>query len=323
MIKNKKIIIIGGDPNSINSEIIFKTWKKLNKSVKKNIFIVANYELMKKQLYQLKYPLKLKIVKNLNEKSEKNVAKIINIDLKFKNPFKVSKKNAATYVENSLNIGHKLAMNKDVCGIVNCPINKHLLRKRNFGVTEFLANKCKIKSKSEVMMISNGNFSVCPITTHINVKNISKNIKFKTIITKVETIQKFFKNFYKRNPKIGILGLNPHNAEFEKRSEEVKQIIPAISHLKRSRFKVKGPLVADTIFISDYKNYDVIVGMYHDQVLSPFKTMYKFDAINITLGLKYLRVSPDHGVASNIIKKKVANHTSLYKCLMFLQKFGK
>ena len=92
MIKNKKIIIIGGDPNSINSEIIFKTWKKLSKSIKKNIFIVANYELLKNQLYQLKYPLKLKIVKNLNEKSEKNVAKVINIDLKFKNPFKVSKK---------------------------------------------------------------------------------------------------------------------------------------------------------------------------------------------------------------------------------------
>ena len=323
MIENKKIIIIGGDPNSINSEIIFKTWKKLSNSVKKNIFIIANYKLMKKQFYQLKYPLKLKIAKNLNEKSKKNVVRIINIDLKFKNPFKVSQKNAATYVVNSLDVGHKLAMNKDVSGIVNCPINKYLLRKKNFGVTEFLANKCQIKNKSEVMMINNGNFSVCPITTHINIKNISKNIKFKTIITKVKTIQKFFKNFYKRNPKIGILGLNPHNAELEKGSEEVNEIIPAISYLKKSRFNIKGPLVADTIFISDYKNYDVIVGMYHDQVLSPFKTMYKFDAINITLGLKYLRVSPDHGVASNIIKKKIANHTSLYKCVMFLQKFGK
>ena len=92
MTKNKKIIIIGGDPNSINSEIIFKSWKKLSKSVKKKIFIVANYELIKKQLYQLKYPLKLQIVKNLNEKSKKNALRIINIDLKFKNPFKVSKK---------------------------------------------------------------------------------------------------------------------------------------------------------------------------------------------------------------------------------------
>ena len=320
MIKNKKIIIIGGDPNSINSEIIFKTWKKLSKSVKKNIFIIANYELMKKQLYQLKYPLKLKIVKNLNEKSKKNVVRIINIDLKFKNPFKVSKKNASTYIVNSLNIGHKLAMNKDVSGIINCPINKCLLRKRNFGVTEFFANKCQIKNKSEVMMINNGNFSVCPITTHINIKNISKNIKFKTIITKVETIQKFFKNFYNRRPKIGILGLNPHNAEFEKGSEEVNEIIPAISHLKKSRFNIKGPLVADTIFISDYKNYDVIVGMYHDQVLTPIKTLYEYDAINITLGLPFIRISPDHGPNETMLGKNLSNPLSLLRALKFLDK---
>ena len=63
-------------------------------------------------------------------------------------------------------------------------------------------------------------------------------------------------------------------------------------------------MVADTVFINDYKNYDVIIGMFHDQVLAPFKTMFKFNAINITLGLKYLRVSPDHGVARNIINKK-------------------
>ena len=65
-------------------------------------------------------------------------------------------------------------------------------------------------------------------------------------------------------------------------------------------------MVADTVFINDYKNYDVIIGMFHDQVLAPFKTMFKFNAINITLGLKYLRVSPDHGVARNIINKKKA-----------------
>ena len=73
MIKNKKIIIIGGDPNSINYEIIFKTWKTISKSVKKKILIIANYELIKKQLNQHKYTLKLKIVKNLKEKSKKNI----------------------------------------------------------------------------------------------------------------------------------------------------------------------------------------------------------------------------------------------------------
>ena len=83
-----------------------------------------------------------------------------------------------------------------------------------------------------------------------------------------------------------ILGLNPHNAEYEKHSEEVKQIIPAIKYLKK-RANIFGPMAADSFFNSNYKKYDVIVGMYHDQVLIPFKNLFKFDAINITLGLKY------------------------------------
>ena len=84
-----------------------------------------------------------------------------------------------------------------------------------------------------------------------------------------------------------------------------------------------GPLVADTIFINDYKKYNVIVGMYHDQVLAPFKSIFKFNAINITLGLKYLRLSPDHGTATNIIGKNKADITSFLKCINFIKKFSK
>ena len=90
--------------------------------------------------------------------------------------------------------------------------------------------------------------------------------------------------------------------------------------MKKIGFKIEGPLVADTIFINDYKKYDVIVGMYHDQVLAPFKALFKFDAINITLGLKYFRASPDHGVARNIIKKNKANPSSLLECIKFVNK---
>ena len=86
---------------------------------------------------------------------------------------------------------------------------------------------------------------------------------------------------------------------------------------------MNGPLVSDTVFISAYKKYDIIVGMYHDQVLSPFKTLFKFNAINITLGLKYLRVSPDHGTARDLIGKNKANAISLLECLNFLNKFSK
>ena len=93
--------------------------------------------------------------------------------------------------------------------------------------------------------------------------------------------------------------------------------------IKKLGISVNGPLVADTLFINDYKQFDVIIGMYHDQVLAPFKAIFKFDAINVTLGLKYLRVSPDHGTAVNLIGKNKANINSLLKCISFINKFGR
>ena len=173
------------------------------------------------------------------------------------------------------------------------------------------------------MMISNLKFSVVPITTHINVRQISSKISKKIIINKIKTIDKFFKNTFKIKPRIGVLGLNPHNAEMKKRSEEMKIILPSIKQLKKNKINCSGPYVSDTIFIKDYKNFDIIVGMFHDQVLIPFKTLYKFNAINITLGLKYLRVSPDHGTAVNLIGKNQAKADSLIKCIKFINKFGK
>ena len=92
--------------------------------------------------------------------------------------------------------------------------------------------------------------------------------------------------------------------------------------LKRRKFKINGPLVADTIFINNYKKYDVIIGMYHDQVLAPFKSLFKYDAINITLGLKYIRVSPDHGPAIELIKKNQANQLSLFQSIKFINNLG-
>lgn len=317
----KKIIIISGDPNSINTEIIYKSWKNLKKDKRKNIYIISNLMLMKKQFNKLKYRVNLIEVKNIHENLSANGIKILDIPLKFDNPFNVPFKSSSIFVKKSLDLGHKLALDKNVKGIINCPLDKSLLQQKNLGITEYLASKCKVKNNSEVMLIKSKNFSVIPITTHIKLKNVSKTISFKLIINKIDTFRDWYKSTYKKNPKIGILGLNPHNAELIKDSEEKKIIIPAIKKLRKKGYNIKGPLVSDTVFINDYKNYDVIVGMYHDQVLTPFKTIFKFDAINVTLGLKYLRLSPDHGVARNIIKRKIADHSSLTKCIVFLNKF--
>ena len=97
--------------------------------------------------------------------------------------------------------GHILALKNNTLGLINCAISKKLLSKSNIGVTEFLAKKCGLRNNSEVMMIRNNKFSVCPITTHIDIKDITKSIKTQKIIIKVETIQKILKDYLKENLK--------------------------------------------------------------------------------------------------------------------------
>ena len=125
----------------------------------------------------------------------------------------------------------------------------------------------------------------------------------------------------KKKPKIAITGLNPHCESNYESSEEDKIIIPAIKDLLKEKYEVSGPFPADTIFMKEnYKKYDVIIGMYHDQVLTPLKSLFGFNAINITLGLPFIRISPDHGPNYSMIGKNSSNPKSLAEALKFLEK---
>ena len=127
----KKIIIVTGDPNSINSEIIFKTWKKLSKSIRAKIYLISNFKLMETQFKKLNYSFKIEKVKDINTNNKSNNIKIIDIDIKFKDPFNVPFKNPQKFVINSLNLAHNLGLKQNVSGIINCAINKNLLGKKN------------------------------------------------------------------------------------------------------------------------------------------------------------------------------------------------
>ena len=310
--------IIAADPNSINSEIIAKVWKKKAEFKNLNIFIIGNYILIKKQLEKIKINLNLKKISEIQKQNFKKKLLIYNVPLKFNEPFNISAKVKSDYVINSFKIAIKLMKKKKILGLINCPINKiEIFGNKFFGVTEFLAKKEGVLGR-EVMLLYNKQLSVSPITTHIKLKKVSRNISKKKIVDKLITINKFFLKKLKMKPKIGILGLNPHNDEFRKNSEERKFIIPAIKQLRKKRVSVEGPLSPDTAFLDfKKKGFNVLVGMYHDQVLSPFKLLFKFDAINITLGIPYIRVSPDHGTGRNLIKKNLANPKSLMECIKF------
>ena len=151
----KKIILLSGDPNSINSELIFKSWKKINNTLKKKIYLISNYNLINKQFRKLNYKIKTIKVKSIDDKIKTNKLKILNIDLNSKKIFDISKKLASKFIKESLDLAHELASTKKGCGIINCSIDKKLLNKKNIGVTEYLSLKCGIKDKSETMLIYN------------------------------------------------------------------------------------------------------------------------------------------------------------------------
>ena len=189
-------------------------------------------------------------------------------------------------------------------------------------MTEYLSEKNKINQK-EVMMIFNKKISVVPLTTHIKIKDVYKKINLNLIKTKIITLNKSYLDLFKKKPRIAILGLNPHNSENEKNSVENVIIKPSVIKLKKLKINIDGPFPADTAFSKkNIQYYDVIVGMYHDQVLAPFKALYGYDAINITLGLKYLRLSPDHGTARDIVGLNKASPQSLISAINFFNKIN-
>ncbi len=314
----KKIFaIVAGEPNSINSEIIAKSIRKLKI---KNLIIIGNYLLIKKQLKKIRLKIKLNKIDKIEEFILDNNISVLDVPVKFKNCFNLNKNETTSYVLKSLNLAHSLSSQKKIIGFINTSIDKKIFNQKFLGVTEFLAKKNNIKDKF-AMMIYNKNFSVVPITTHLEIKNVTNKINKRLIIQKILTINNFFINFLNKKPKIVILGLNPHNSENRLNSVENKIIKPAVKKLNKDKINITGPYPADTLFSNRKKfKYDVVVGMYHDQVLAPFKTIFGYDALNITLGLKYLRLSPDHGTAKDLVGLNIANPESLINAIRFIKK---
>ena len=317
----KPIIIVAGEPNSIFFEIFFKSIKK--NYFKSPLIIIASQKLLTKQMEKLGFNFKINLINenysNMSNLDNKKI-NIINVNYYFKKPFEKISRKSNVYITECFKLAFKIIKKNKYSKLINGPINKKsFLNKKFLGITEYLAKKTK--KKNITMLIYNKKLSVSPITTHLPLKEVHKNITKKKIINHIKLIKKFYKESFKINPNIAITGLNPHCESNYKSSEEDRIIKPAINALVKKRYKVNGPFAADTIFIKEQsKKYDVIVGMYHDQVLAPVKTLFGFDAINITLGLPFTRISPDHGPNTSMLGKNLSNPVSLTKALKFLDK---
>ena len=325
--KIKPIIIVAGEPYSIFLEIFFKVFKsKFYKKYKHPIILIGSKNLVKMQMKKMNFNFKINLleknfIKNLSINNKK--INLIDVELNFKKPFgKISIK-SSKYIKECFKIALELMKNKVGLALINGPISKkHFLKGKFKGITEYIAIKTN-KKNSEAMLIYNKNLSVSPITTHLALKDVTKNLSKNKIVKNVAIINNFYKNKLKKIPKFAITGLNPHCESNYFNSEEDKIIKPAIKILQKRKLKVKGPFAADTLFIKkNIKKFDVIIGMYHDQVLTPVKTLFNFNAINITLGLPFIRISPDHGPNNEMLGQKKSNPTSLKEALIFLKKFN-
>jgi 4-hydroxythreonine-4-phosphate dehydrogenase len=245
----------------------------------------------------------------------------VNFNCKNKNN-KISFK-SKKYINACFDLALKLMKNKIGFALINGPISKkHFLEKKFLGITEYLARKTSTKN-NEVMLIYNDKISVSPITTHLPLKEVSKKINTGMIVKKIKLINSFYKKYLNKKIKFAVCGLNPHCETINKFSEEDKIIKPAIKILKRNKINVEGPLSADTLFMKkNIKKYDVFIGMYHDQVLGPIKALFGFNSINITLGLPFIRISPDHGPNNLMFGKNKSDPNSLIESLSFLKKIS-
>ncbi|MBN3038930.1 MAG: 4-hydroxythreonine-4-phosphate dehydrogenase PdxA [Candidatus Omnitrophica bacterium] len=225
----------------------------------------------------------------------------------------------------SINVALRLMDAKKADALVTAPVNKHAissLGKRFSGHTEYLAEYSG--TKDFAMMLAGGPLKVVVVTRHIALKQVSRLLTiekvYKTISLTACAMKKYFAL---RSPTIAVCGLNPHSGEGGVIGSEEQDIIgPAIKKAK-GLAQIVGPLAADTLFYSAaHGRFDAVVAMYHDQGLIPLKMLALHKGVNITLGLPFVRTSPDHGTAYDIAGKNKANPGSMKAAINLAVQIG-
>ena len=229
----------------------------------------------------------------------------------------LNKTNAQTTLS-ILNRASELALDGRVDAIVTGPVHKANLNQidpKFLGHTEFFAEKAG-KTKV-VMMLASGDLRVTLATTHLPLAKVSAAITEDNLKQTINIIIDSFENFAINNIKIAVCGLNPHAGEEGLLGdEEINIISPVIKKFQENGKNVFGPFPADTLFTPQKRKlYDVFLAMYHDQALAPFKMIAFKDGVNVTLGLPFIRTSPDHGTAYDIAGKRIADPSSMKEAI--------
>ncbi len=314
-----------GDPNGIGPEIILNSFQK--GEVRKDLVVIGDYQVMDFCNRLLQYQVPLNRIVDLDQKEEGKL-NVFDLGLLGEKDIEIGKVSskagfaAKKYVEYAVS----MALDGKISALVTLPVNKKAVRLTDphfTGHTEFIAQLCS--QSSYAMMLVSEKLTVAHVTTHIPLSQVAKSIDQGRIVEVINLAGEAIQMLLGRKPKIAVSGLNPHAGEdgaFGR--EEIEEIAPAVKEARNQGWEVEGPLSPDTVFLKAYRGeYDVVVAMYHDQGHIPVKLLDFEGGVNVTLGLKVVRTSVDHGTAFDIAYKGVANTKSFVQAFSVAEKLSK
>ena len=320
-----KIVITSGEPAGIGPDICLDLPTFNNTE----LYVIADPDLITDRARLLSSDLKLQIHKNTDALSDFYHADKLNIiPLALNTPCQAGTLNPdnSPYVLKMLDLAHDLCLQKKVNAMVTGPVQKSIINQAGFiftGHTEYLAKKT---GSTPVMMLTTQSLRVALATTHLPLKNVSEAISKESLSETLIILDKFLQQQAAiQNPKIVVCGLNPHAGENGNLGdEEINTIIPVINKLKQQNINLVGPLPADTLFTAKYlDDADAVLAMYHDQGLPVLKYSGFGKAVNITLGLPFVRTSVDHGTALDLAGTGKASNSSLHEAIKMAIKYSK
>ncbi len=320
--KYKILLYSLGDPSGIGPEILIKSLSDkdiLNSAIH---LAVADSRLLSKTVSTLGVDIPLNPIDSFDVQLLKagilNVLNIPNADkVKLAKPNLESAKASLEYLDKASKLIEDFG--SDISSLITLPVSKEAISSLglNFkGHTEYLKDRFKVDSA--LMIFLTPLFSLYLATRHIPLREVADSIDAVKLKSAIREIDAFFSKVNKSEPKIAFLGLNPHSGEHGMiGSEEISIINPLIEELRTDGLDIYGPYPSDGFFRNkDRFEYDIVISLYHDQTLPVIKALFD-NTVNFTLGLPFLRFSPDHGPAYDIAGKGIANPASLIKAIEY------
>ena len=312
-----------GEPGGIGPEIAINAWISRKKNNLQPFFIISPISILRQTLKIFKINIPIVLIKKFSDIPAQFEKALPVFPLDSKNekiiPGIASHKTVYIVIESIIR-AVEMAKTGLISAIVTNPIHKSILYKNGFkypGQTEFLSYLAGHYGPP-IMMLVNSKLRVVPMTIHTPISSVPKKLTATLIYRLCSMTHAALKtDFQITKPRLAVAGLNPHAGEDGTIGNEEKNIIiPAVQKLQQQGFHVYGPLSADTMFHKDARaKYDVALCTYHDQALIPIKTLDFYHGVNITLGLPFIRASPDHGTALDIAGKGIARADSIITAL--------